>query len=63
MELECNRKKKPLPKQLKPLADRDLIKAAMMNFYTFDANSIAKVSIYNYFAKELLSNQERLVVT
>lgn len=29
----------------------------------FEAQSIAKVSIYNFFAKEMLTNQERLVVT
>ena len=54
---------KDLPKNVKPLASKDLIKKALDNFIQFEAKSIPKVSIYNFFEREMLSNQERLVVT
>ena len=34
-----------------------------MNLLHFEAKSKAKISVYQYFASELLSNQERLVIT
>lgn len=39
------------------------VRGALMNLMNFEANSKAKVSVYQYFASELLSNQERLVIT
>ena len=40
-----------------------LIKGALTNFSTFTAKNRAKVSIYSFFAKELLSKGELAVVT
>jgi hypothetical protein len=48
---------------VKPLANDEVIKKALTNFRHFEAKSIPKVSIYNLFEREMLSNQERLVVT
>ena len=59
----ANKGIKDLPKNVKPLASNDLIKKALDNFKEFEAKSIPKVSIYNFFEREMLSNQERLVVT
>jgi hypothetical protein len=63
MQAECDKKKKPYPKSLLPLSTNEVIKAALKNLENFKTKSIAKVSIYNFFAKELLTNQERLVIT
>jgi hypothetical protein len=60
---EFDKKKKPYPKGLMPLSTNEVIKAALKNLISFKTQSIAKVSIYNFFAKELLTNQERLVIT
>jgi hypothetical protein len=40
-----------------------IVRGAIMNLMHFHAESKAKVSVYQYFASELLSNQERLVIT
>ncbi len=63
IKAEFDKKGKPYPANLKPLADEKLIKQTLKNFVNFEAKSIAKVSIYNFFAKEMLTNQEKLVVT
>lgn len=60
---ECDKKGKKHPRNVQPLADKALIQKAFANFRQFEAHSIPKVSIYNFFEREMLSNQERLVVT
>lgn len=42
---------------------KKIVRGALMNLMHFQARSKAKVSVYQYFASELLSNQERLVIT
>jgi hypothetical protein len=42
---------------------KKIVRGALMNLMHFQAKTKAKVSVYQYFASELLSNQERLVIT
>ena len=56
MKEEYKRKKKNLPKNFNPLSTSDVIKSALKNLFNFTTKSVAKVSIYNFFAKELLTN-------
>lgn len=44
-------------------AKKKIVRGALLNLLHFEAKSKAKVSVYQYFASELLSNQERLVIT
>ena len=42
---------------------KNIVRGALINLMHFQAKTKAKVSVYQYFASELLSNQERLVIT
>lgn len=44
-------------------AIKKIVRGALLNLLHFEAKTKAKVSVYQYFASELLSNQERLVIT
>ena len=66
IEQEEELKKKP-KQRLAFLKEEDekkkIVRGALMNLMHFQAKTKAKVSVYQYFASELLSNQERLVIT